>query len=463
MQDNSSKRVSENTEWILRAIHTVSAKSPVETSCPWVPGTTKDLVQRIQRLLNELGAQPMLAEDGVMGERTLRAILTALKPATGVAFAKSVLWLSYRLVRSIVRPVAWRFRAFLLEPVLPPLSLIRRQFADHANTMSALQKSIWFLKENLDEKTREIAGQQYQLCTSAERKISELAAALDDTSKEIARFSDIEKQAVLLSRTTKDIEQSLTTLCRNFEQMVARMRDIDNKSTELQHTIRSATFDHSGGDFGNLYADLQDHFRGSRRSIKNRLRVYLKYLSAQEQTLSAKPVIDLGCGRGEWLDLLTENNISCVGIDINERFIAENEGRGMTVVKSDAVEYLAKQPDESARAISSFHLIEHLPFATFVEMIDQSRRVLASDGFVVFETPNPENLITATHNFYLDPTHRKPIPPIAADFLLRKRGFKTVEILRLHENANDARTSIQNDFLRNLLFGPQDFAIIGHK
>ena len=179
--------------------------------------------------------------------------------------------------------------------------------------------------------------------------------------------------------------------------------------------------------------------------------------------LAGKPVFDIGCGRGEWLELLGQRGLNAVGVDINKFFLEDNQRYGLTVLQQDGLAFLKQQPDNSARAITGFHIIEHLEFPTVIELLDETLRVLAPGGLAIFETPNPENLITAAHLFYLDPTHRHPIPPLLAAHLLSHRGFKDVEILRLQSDEVPRQADFHSKYLRNLFFGPRDYGLIGRK
>jgi O-antigen chain-terminating methyltransferase len=182
------------------------------------------------------------------------------------------------------------------------------------------------------------------------------------------------------------------------------------------------------------YLSFEDVFRGTRDDIKERVEVYLPLIRSVNAGTEERPLLDLGCGRGELLEVLKENGLSGRGIDQNQILIQQCAEAGLEVVEADAIEYLAALPAASVGAITGLHIIEHIPFARLVRLLDESLRVLKPGGAVAFETPNPENLLVGACNFYYDPTHLHPLPPPVSQFLLEARGFTKVEIKRLTEN-----------------------------
>ncbi|MFH2139911.1 MAG: class I SAM-dependent methyltransferase [Pseudomonadota bacterium] len=211
-----------------------------------------------------------------------------------------------------------------------------------------------------------------------------------------------------------------------------------------------------------FYRAFEDRYRGSRELIKSRLAVYLPYVLPLKQFFPDSLGVDLGCGRGEWLELMQENSLNVQGIDLDQGMLEVAHKRGLKVQLGDAIEYLQTLAPESQTIISGFHLAEHLPFEVLQILIQQALRVLKPGGLLILETPNPENIVVGTENFYLDPSHQQPIPSLLLSFMVEHAGFRRVKILRIQESAdladNDSLT------LMNVLNGVSpDYAVLAQK
>lgn len=217
-----------------------------------------------------------------------------------------------------------------------------------------------------------------------------------------------------------------------------------------------------------LYVTFEDKFRGVRAEIKERLAVYLPMVEAVGGATSQKPLLDIGSGRGEWLELLKDQGLVARGVDLNESLAAQCRERGLEVELRDAVSYLRSLPEASLGAITGFHIIEHLPMEVQLELYGECVRVLKSGGIAIFETPNPQNLLVGACNFYADPTHKRPLYPETQKFFLEYRGFSKVELKYLHPHDVGARLP-ENEApelagrLNDLLSCARDYAIIGYK
>jgi SAM-dependent methyltransferase len=180
-----------------------------------------------------------------------------------------------------------------------------------------------------------------------------------------------------------------------------------------------------------FYRAFEDEHRGSRDVIKERQRVYLPFIKPLKELYPNSEAIDLGCGRGEWLELLSETGFQAQGVDLDDGMLAVCRERGLKVQTKDAIAGLKECADQSKSVVSGFHLAEHIPFDVLQTLVSESLRVLKPGGILILETPNPENIVVGTANFYLDPTHKQPIPPLLLSFLAEHLGFARVKVIRL--------------------------------
>ena len=215
----------------------------------------------------------------------------------------------------------------------------------------------------------------------------------------------------------------------------------------------------SANDF---YIAFENRYRGSRELIKQRQTSYLPYIAPLKTVYPNLKAIDLGCGRGEWLELLKENGVDASGVDLDDAMLSSCIASNLKVKKIDAISALQELPNASLHIISGFHIAEHLPFEQLIELIHQALRVLSPGGLLILETPNSENINVATSSFYLDPTHRNPIPAQLLSFLMTYSGFAFTIELRLNADISPAEGAWLT--LRNVLTGvSRDYALIAQK
>ena len=225
-----------------------------------------------------------------------------------------------------------------------------------------------------------------------------------------------------------------------------------------------------------MYSAFEDRFRGSREEVARRLSVYLPVLERTGVSGSDSPVLDLGCGRGEWLELLVKHGCVVKGVDLNAEFVSNGRQQGLDLVHAEAVDFLGAQPESSFSAVTSFHLAEHLPVGQLVELLAQIHRVLRPGGVMILETPNPENHVVGACNFYLDPTHAAPLPPALLEFFAEQAGFSSVWVARVNADVigvpletvpGDAPSAPQLNaaiyLLNHIIFSAPDYAIVAQK
>ncbi|WP_226647198.1 class I SAM-dependent methyltransferase [Microbulbifer variabilis] len=212
-----------------------------------------------------------------------------------------------------------------------------------------------------------------------------------------------------------------------------------------------------------FYSAFEGRYRGSRELIKERIRVYLPFIEPLKSIYNERTAIDLGCGRGEWLELLTEFGFDPQGVDLDDGMLEICKALRLPVVKAEAVTTLKNLPEESQLVVSGFHIAEHIPFEDLEELVSESLRVLKPAGILILETPNAENITVGSNSFYLDPTHQRPIPPSLLSFLAEFNGFSRVKTLRLQEAPELRENETTVSILQVLTGVSPDYAVVAQK
>lgn len=266
-----------------------------------------------------------------------------------------------------------------------------------------------------------------------------------------AEIAHCHSQLQDLRKQTQDLRKHIGLT----EQRLADMRQ--EVAVKTVHTVaRPDALD-------SFYAAFEASFRGSREDLKNRQRIYLDRVAGVSTKL---PVLDIGCGRGEWIELLGERGVPAYGIDLNRIFVSGARKANLDVRETEALAHLRSLEDASLSGISAFHFIEHLQFSDLISVIDEAKRVLAPGGFLLLETPNPENLMVGASTFWSDPTHRAPLRPGISKFMVEQRGFVDAEIIYLHPDDDQAHfpgSDAVASRLNQLFYGARDYAIWARK
>ncbi len=217
------------------------------------------------------------------------------------------------------------------------------------------------------------------------------------------------------------------------------------------------------------YFDFENRFRGSREHVKQVQEIYLPYFK------KCKNVLDLGCGRGEFVELLQENGIGVKGVDLYSPYVEYCKLQNLPVEQGDALAYLRGQ--ERVDGIFLGQVVEHLSTAQTIELCRIAYDKLEVGGYLIMETPNPTSLAIYTESFYMDPSHNRPIHPKTLQYITEKQGFSQVQILftessRLpydipklaeHGEGRTHEFDLAMERVADLLFGSQDYAIIAKK
>ena len=334
----------------------------------------------------------------------------------------------------------------------------------HDRIANQIQEGLQTQIEQLDQKRDRIANQiQEGLQTQIEQLDRELYQKTEQLQEYLeTQIKDSNEKNFQNSHYLKiDLLQQKRLINKFLEVTAGAEEGFSREPAQ----IFAGELDHSLDAF---YFAFEERFRGSRQEINRRLEVYLPRLREAQIAPGDSLILDLGCGRGEWLELLRDNGYRARGIDLNRVVIEQCQSRGLDVLEGDVIAYLQSMPDDSVAVITGFHIIEHLPFEILVNLLNEAFRVLRQRGLVIFETPNPANVLVGSCNFYFDPTHRNPLPSLMTQFLVQYCGFAEVEILNL--NPSDGFKADEGNELDELskqfnqyFYGPMDYAVIGYK
>ena len=323
------------------------------------------------------------------------------------------------------------------------------------------------LERHLERRT------QQQLTDQAAHTQQQLTDQAAHTQQQLTDLRQLlnEAQQAIISTTTLHTEQVVNEVRSHLEaQLNVAKRDLDNlrrMAGPQSPTIGAmptkaqapAVIDDA------LYISLEDHFRGDKETVHQRQMEYLPYISGIVS--DQFPLIDLGCGRGEWLQVLKDNQIAARGIDSNTACVAECTENGLSASLGELLDTLTQLPDASCGSVTMFQVLEHLPFDVVVNVLREARRVLIPGGVFIGEVPNSETLRVGASTFWIDPTHQRPLFPAVLAFLASSVGFTGVTGKYSSPLAPtpdltglpDAATKTILD-LHHAINGPGDFALI---
>lgn len=282
----------------------------------------------------------------------------------------------------------------------------------------------------------------------------------------------------------KDIVLEEEQKNRNAQYMVDKLwslseprgNDIENIQKKLNYISEKLSITYEPDDVTGVeidYFDFENVFRGSRESVKKLQSYYLEYYNLDFQTGT---VLDIGCGRGEFLELLKENGIPAKGIDSYLPFVNYCKSQGLDAECADALKYLEGLEDESLNGIFMGQVVEHLNPDYFRKLIMVAHLKLKKNAYFLVETPNPESL-TMYLGFYGDPSHIKPVPYRELEYFFKYYEFKEVRCFHNTETEYEHKIPyIQSESISNLkelnfaievlnlvLFGARDYTLIAQK
>jgi SAM-dependent methyltransferase len=260
-----------------------------------------------------------------------------------------------------------------------------------------------------------------------------------------ALAAELQKIRELIPIAAKRNDSLIAALDQKIETVAVRVRDVTNP------VIASSSI---ASDF--LYRRLEDGLRG-----------VVDVADYVALARDHQPVIDVGCGRGEFLIACREAGIAARGFDTNERSVADLVARGIDAAVAGVPGCFANIGDGSIGAVVAMHVVEHLPVDALFALFAESARVLRAGGLLIIETPNAESLAVSASEFWRDPTHLAPRHPAALTLLGREHGFAIDEISAIHPfpesnrfvaTTEDSRALV--DALNERVFGGQDLRLV---
>lgn len=280
---------------------------------------------------------------------------------------------------------------------------------------------------------------------------------------QVIRIQD--QQIEQLEESLAQVARGLSFQQRELTRLVAETQGTQQEPTAEQKLVSDRQLQFHLLD--PLYAAFEDQFRGKPEDIRESLKIYLPLIREAGAGQGERPVLDLGCGRGEWLALLADSGLQAKGVDLNRLLVQEGSERGLSVAEADIFAYLKGIPEESLGAVTAFHLIEHIGFDALIALLDEILRVLKPGGIAILETPNARHLLVSGGDFYRDPTHRNPIHPDTLVLLARSRGLSGVGAYFLMEEKDGRRMQPAKEYhfekLMDYVRVSRDFALVGYR
>jgi len=351
-----------------------------------------------------------------------------------------------RLIGILQRMLLW-----YSAPIIKFAHAVQETLQDYSSALQLLAAAQEENKNRLAEVERKAADTDRQVhglrCTMEDAELDAILRRLRETERELLHLKA--QTAVQDRRLATVLEEARRRLPEPFDQ-----EQLQVLANEGHKRLES------------FYSSFETRFRGSSEEIRERLRVYLPHVRNAIAGRLEPTILDIGCGRGEWLELLRDEGIRARGMDSNSTVVARCRETGLEVDAGDCLRYLAARPDASVDVVTAIHLVEHLPWEAFLTLLDEIVRVLRPGGMFILETPNPENILVATNNFYFDPTHVKPLPVKTTRFAVESRGLCRVEVLFLQPYPEAMHVEGDSELCRRFnqfFYGAQDYAVIGHK
>jgi 2-polyprenyl-3-methyl-5-hydroxy-6-metoxy-1,4-benzoquinol methylase len=290
-------------------------------------------------------------------------------------------------------------------------------------------------------------------------------------------LSQVEQQSWLITHAIALLGEIASTIGNEFDTKV--LQQLDDLQVRLAEQVREVNrleyqVEETRERIPGCAVDAwygQDQFTAFFRGGSDDLRS--RYAELAKEFIECEPVVDLGFGRGEFMELLTELGVAVHGVEPDLQLVTSARGRGLDVEQGFAVEYLRSLEPGSLGGIVMIQVIEHLSPQHVIDFVSLAAEKLRPGGKVVLETVNPASLYTYARAFWVDPDHVRPVHPSFLEFLFREAEFSRIAIeyrspvseseALLPVPGDDPQTRLLNENFERigaLLFGAQDYAVI---
>lgn len=315
--------------------------------------------------------------------------------------------------------------------------------------------------------TGEIAAKNLELMKAEFRG---LQATVEALGAAIAPATGLDGAAERMT----ELRERLNALDRRVRVLSASERTAgaadSERDSEAAQASASALTEVPVGGSGFDYIGFEQRFRGDAEASSTMLAErYVPFLRDRGS------VLDIGCGRGELVEQLVAAGVTAAGVDTDADMVEDARRRGVEAHHADGASYLRSIPEASLGAVTSIHVVEHIPIGPLVEMLELIVTRLKPGGIFIAETPNPASLVVLGNSYVLDPSHVWPMHPALMSLLCERAGFADVELqyfspatdyqLPLIQEGDDVpewTATINQAFakLNHVLFGPQEYAVI---
>jgi len=362
--------------------------------------------------------------------------------------------------------------------------------ADRSNLLSERVKShaedVQRASERLDSQQRDFQQRLQQLAQLMEAGFASSEAKLQQALRELAQNDQNARQIQAVKAELQAQRHEMHSFLIQLQQATSQHRVRERDLRRLAHAVEQSGLKQEQPavtpvppmfpseikkEFEFDYFVFEDQYRGDESDIRQRQQAYVEYFRGRDN------VVDIGCGRGEFLEILRDNGISARGVELGIDPYLLCKEKGLDVIQQDLFEFLESTPDESLGGIFSAQVIEHMTASDQLRYVSLAYRKTKPGSPVIFETINPQCVYALVRNFFLDPTHVRPVHPETLKFAMESAKFRHVELrfsgpasyLQIPHLVLDGDSDALQQFnsgierLNELLYGYQDYAAVGWK